>query len=267
MKSRRIVDHCRKKFDEFVASITNDAIQDTVTSSGIITGGAIASLLLGEDVHDYDIYFNSREATLQIAEYFINWFGKRNNSLGMIAIDRDKLDRVAIVIPSKGFIKEINQKEKPKYRPICLTSNAITLANKVQLITRFYGTPSEIHANYDFVHCTNYWTSWNNELVLNQPALESLLARDLRYVGSKYPICSIIRTRKFIKRGWKCSAGEYLKMCLEVSDLNLTDMAVLEKQLIGVDAAYFQQIIAALKERNVSRVDRTYLYELIDRIF
>ena len=51
--------------------------------------------------------------------------------------------------------------------------------------------PDQLHENYDFVHCTNYWTSWNNELVLRKEALEALLARELRYVGSKYPLCSI----------------------------------------------------------------------------
>ena len=48
-----------------------------------------------------------------------------------------------------------------------------------------------------------------------------LLARQLVYQGSKYPICSMIRTRKFLQRGWHINAGQYLKMAFQVSELDL----------------------------------------------
>ncbi len=159
------------------------------------------------------------------------------------------------------------KEDKPKYRPVFLSSNAITLSDKVQLVTRFFGDPDKIHKNYDFVHCTNYWTSWDNQLVLRPEAVESLLAKELRYVGSKYPLCSVIRTRKFIQRGWACTAGQYLKMIMQLQELDLKDVAVLEEQLTGVDTAYFVEVIEALKKRDAKRVDAAYLVELIDRIF
>jgi hypothetical protein len=89
---------------------------------------------------------------------------------------------------------------KPKFRPVFLTSNAITLSDKIQIVLRFQGEPDDIHANYDFVHCTSYWTSWDEKLVLKPEAMESILCKELRYVGSKYPICSVVRLRKFIAR-------------------------------------------------------------------
>lgn len=156
----------------------------------------------------------------------------------------------------------------PKYRPVFLSTNAITLSHRVQLVLRFYGEPDEIHENYDYVHCTNYWTSRGpGELILRQPALEALLARELRYVGSKYPICSIVRLRKFIKRGWTINAGQILKMCMQISQLDLTKIDVLQDQLTGVDMAYFSQVIDKLKEKNPDTIDQTYLVEIIDRMF
>ena len=154
---------------------------------------------------------------------------------------------------------------KKRFRPVFLSTNAITLSDKVQIILRFYGEPTEIHANYDFVHCTNYW--YKGDLVLNQAALEALLARELRYIGSKYPICSIIRMRKFIKRGWQVNAGQILKMIMQVNELDLTDVKVLEDQLTGVDVAYFLQLIDRLKENNPEKVNSAYLVEIIDRMF
>lgn len=156
---------------------------------------------------------------------------------------------------------------KPKYRPVFLSTNAITLSHKVQIVLRFYGSADTIHENYDYVHCTNYWTSKDGELVLRQPALESLLAKELRYVGSKYPICSVIRLRKFIKRGWSVNAGQILKMMLQISELDLKDNAVLQDQLTGVDAAYFVQLVSKVKEKDHEKVNSAYLVEIIDRMF
>lgn len=158
---------------------------------------------------------------------------------------------------------------KAKYRPIFLTDNAITLSGRVQLVMRFYGEPSEIHKNFDFVHCTNYWTSKDKKLVLQPDAMESILGKELRYFGSLYPVCSVIRMRKFLRKGWWINAGQILKMLLQVSELNLTDTKVLEDQLTGVDTFYFFDLIKRLKEMQSKDkpVDTAYITTLIDRMF
>lgn len=160
---------------------------------------------------------------------------------------------------------------KPKYRPVFLSSNAITLSDKIQIVVRFYGEAEEIHKNYDFVHCTNYYDYGKDDLVLRQEALESLMSKELKYQGSKYPLCSIIRTRKFIKRGFHINAGQYLKMCFQLSQLDLTNIDTLEDQLIGVDSAYFMALIDALRAKKESdsmfKVEESYVTTIIDRIF
>lgn len=167
--------------------------------------------------------------------------------------------------------EKIDEIEKQKYRPVFLTDNAITLSNKIQIIIRFYGSPEEIHNNYDFVHCTNYWVSKTGELVLRQEALESIINKELKYVGSKYPVCSVVRMRKFIKRGWHVNAGQMVKMCFQISQLDLSDLDVLEDQLTGVDTAYFVQIIDDLRQKQLDNpdfhVEMPYLITIIDRLF
>lgn len=152
------------------------------------------------------------------------------------------------------------------YRAVFMSTNAITLSQKIQIITRFFGEPDEIHENYDFVHCTNYWTK-KTGVVLREGTLESLLTKELRYVGSRYPVCSIIRTRKFIARGWTINAGQFVKMCFQTSQLDLTDIAVLEDQLTGVDVAYFHEVIKKLKDKDKETVESAYLIEIINRLF
>lgn len=163
--------------------------------------------------------------------------------------------------------EQAQEVEDNSYRPVFLSTNAITLSNRIQIITRFFGDPEEIHKNFDYVHCTNYWKSWDNELVLKQDALEAILARELRYVGSKYPLCSILRMRKFIQRGWTINAGQILKAVMQLQELDLKDIDVLRDQLTGVDSAYFTQVINRLKEKGAEKIDSAYLIEIIDRIF
>lgn len=171
---------------------------------------------------------------------------------------------------SSEEIEEKVDKTQNKYKPIFLSTNAITLSNKIQLVVRFYGEPDKIHENYDFVHATNYWT-YGTGVVLNQRALESILNKELFYIGSKYPICSLVRTRKFIKRGWQINAGQYVKMSFQISKLDLENIYVLEDQLVGVDSIYFLNFINSLKQKYMKDksfvLTQDYLTTVIDKIF
>lgn len=331
MKKKTINTVVCKKFDELLASISDEQVRELIKTNTIITGGSITSMLLKEDVNDFDLYFTNKETVLAVAHYYVSKFKestvqKHNNGDDILikVLDGDHPDgddwaqiggpekgRVKIYLKSSGIagesgtedyqyfesrppeegeefidniisnvseVDEIHPAEvevKPKYRPIFLSANAITLSDKVQIIIRFYGEPKEIHDNYDYVHCTNYWYSKTREVVLNQQALEAILSKELIYIGSKYPLCSIIRTRKFLKRGWTINAGQYLKMCFQVSKLDLTNIAVLEDQLIGVDVAYFAQLIDAVKNHSGKekkdgkefKIDYGYLATIIDKMF
>lgn len=317
MKTKTINAVLCKKFDDFLESIMDDKVKSLIEVNTIITGGCIASMLLKEDVNDFDIYFTNKETVKAVAEYYVAKFkgsheikkGEDVSSTEMYV--EEKEGRIKIYIKSAGVASEksddneyqyfeqrppeeaedyisevvesvkneeiqVEQKDaKPKYRPVFLSANAITLSGKMQIVIRFYGDPETIHQHYDYIHCTNYWTSKDRKLVLKQPALEALLSKELVYVGSKYPICSVIRTRKFIKRGWTINAGQYLKMCWQISELNLGDINVLEDQLTGVDAAYFAQLVEGLKKHSDKqkeegkefKIEYGYLASIIDKIF
>ena len=313
MKTKTIKAILRKKVDAWLESIEDETVRDLAAKGTMITGGAIASMLLNEDVNDFDIYFRDHATTLAVADYYVKRFHTKNKAGIPCAIYVDDTEgRVKVVIKSAGVASEDGAKTeyqyfesrpaddaqgyvgevmgdageiqeayekteemalaveddgKPAFRPVFMSTNAITLSGKIQIVLRFYGEPDTIHENYDFVHCTNYWTSRDNNLVLRQPALEALLARELRYVGSKYPVCSVIRLRKFIKRGWSINAGQILKMMMQISALDLTDPAVLEDQLTGVDSAYFIQLMTKIREKDPEKVNTAYLVESIDRMF
>lgn len=174
------------------------------------------------------------------------------------------------VFPSMTTPEDVTESpdKKGAFRPIYISSNAITLADDFQLIIRFYGDADKIHENYDFEHCKCWWTSNKGHLELPSGALECMLTKELRYSGSKYPLASIIRSRKFINRGFTINAGQYLKMCMQLNDLNLRDLEVLTDQLTGVDAYWFARMLACIDaEKLESTNDNDYVFNLIDRFF
>lgn len=81
----------------------------------------------------------------------------------------------------------------------------------------------------------------------------------------------MIRTRKFIKRGYHINAGQYLKMAMQINKLDLNNIYVLEDQLTGVDSIYFMQFIRQVRKQIESgkSIDLTgdYVTTVIDRIF
>lgn len=316
MKAKTVKSILRKKINEWADSIQDEELRNLCKKEAIVTGGSIASMLMGEKVNDFDIYFRTKETVRRVADYYVAQFEKSRNEQNGVPVeicveelkDTDDKDRVRIVVKSAGvagenqsqdyqyfefgndhdageyvdeafdpidtieeLAEQVSEKEdkdsKPKYSPVFLSSNAISLRGRIQLILRFYGDPEEIHESYDFVHCMNYWESGTNNLVLRPESLEAMLSRTLVYKGSKYPICSVIRSRKFIERGWRINAGQYLKMAMQISDLDLHDYKVMEEQLTGVDVAYFMEVVQKLKDKNPEKVESTYLIEIIDRMF
>jgi len=277
MKKKEIQKQLNRVHSEWCKSIKDEKVRSLVAENSIITGGCIASMLLGEEVNDYDIYFRTKETVVALCEYYSKEI-KDIASKMKIAIPnmevKESEEQVLFFISSSGLIR-LNPMDKKfpkgKFHPIFATSNAITLSDKIQLIYRFIGEPEEIHSNYDFEHCKSYWCSWDHKLIIPASSAEALLARELRYTGSKYPLSSIIRTRKFIKRGWSINAGEYLKMCVQLNKLNLLDVNVLKDQLVGVDTTYFMMFISEIQAKIDSEKDfalsESYVLELIDKIF
>jgi hypothetical protein len=366
MKKKTINSVITKKINDWLNSIDDQSLVTKLKDNIIVTGGCITSMLLNEEVNDFDIYFKTKEVTKQVAEYYTQKFNennkKRKNKLGKSGaawvldgsdvkawkegrvtldsfaheypnipyssisewvyteseneeekeknksylrvsgmINNTPEDRIKVIINSDGIAEDSDyvadqseydidtyldalsdgdnidakvmesEETNKKYRPIFLSTNAITLSNKIQLIIRFYGNPEEIHSNYDFVHATNYWDSKTKQVVLKQEALEAILNKELVYVGSKYPIASLVRTRKFIKRGWQINAGQYVKIAWQISELDLGNIYTLEDQLVGVDSIYFLNFINCLKTKMLKdkefNLTGQYLTTVIDKIF
>lgn len=281
-----------EKISDWISSIKNDDVRKLAERDTVLMGGAIASMLLGEPINDFDIYFKTKETAKVVAEYYCKEFSLINDNEWNPIVREETIknckgieeERICIFIESAGVAGENPEKyelfeqqpnatddkemdDKGKYRPLFLSQNAISLSNKMQIVIRFSGEPEKVFESYDFAHAMNYYDYKSNKLVLDLEALECLLSRTLVYRGSLYPIASIWRMKKFINRGWRISAGQQLKIMWQISELNLKDISVIREQITGVDAAYLHLLIDALEGVDGEKIDSTYVATVIDRIF
>lgn len=298
----------KKKIEEWIGTIEDEELRHIVARNTIVTGGAIASMLLGEKVNDYDVYMKTKDAAKRLAIYYVSKFKELNSEkfdkmdVPYQPIVREETiknikgveeERVVIYMKSAGVAsetqeeysyfelrdmdgatefaatlsEEVKDSSKPRYRPIFLSQNAITLSDKMQIVIRFYGEPDKIHENYDFAHAKCWYDYDKNLLQLDPEAMECLLSRTLIYRGSLYPVASIFRMKKFIERGWRISAGQQLKIMWQISELDLEDKDVIREQLCGVDQQYLFQLTDALSKSDPEKIDSAYVSTIIDRIF
>ena len=286
MQRKTIIKTIKKELELWLDSITDPVLRDDVRKSLLVSGGCIASLYLKEKVNDYDIYIQDIEVAKRLAEYYVGNDTRmivlsgsdkeelvksvegKDDSAYVIAVKNLKEDQVKIFFAEKngGYAPEYDEDTAPKYRPVFYSPNAISLSDDIQIVLRFTGDAAAIHKNFDFVHATSYFT-YDEGLVTTVEVLESILSKTLKYRGSLYPVTSIIRIKKFIKRGWNISAGEMLKIMFQISELNLRDPYVLEEQLIGVDIAYFSKLIEILSSTKKETIDSHALNTIIDKVF
>lgn len=275
----------KNKLTAWLETIKDKKLRGDVKKNILVSGGSIASMFLGEPVNDYDIYLQDRNVLERLVKYYLESLKDRKLILTEdsvkdyprasgaleIALQNITNEQVKIFFSDdvdKGGIKLYDREDwkEGEYKLMFVSPNALSLSDKIQIVTRFTGSPEQIHKTFDFIHATNYFT-FEDGLVTNKEALESLLTKWLRYQGSRYPLTSIIRFKKFVKRGWDISAGEILKIMYQIGELDLKNPNVLEEQLIGVDVAYFSALIEILRNAGDVKITSKYLNNIIDRVF
>jgi hypothetical protein len=176
---------------------------------GKVAGGAIRAIFANEQICDIDLY---------LADFH------------EIALART-------ILENSGFVE------------IFKTENAITMSNgkdKVQIITKpeFVGlTNQEIFESFDFTVCMGILDLATQEFDFCKSFFLDLSSKNLAYnVKGKYPISSLIRVQKYIKKGYYISGIELLKIALRIHKLELDNYSVLKDQLNGVDTILLQPL-------------------------
>ena len=181
MKSKQIEKLLKGVYDNFLKSIDDNDIKEIIKNNTFVTGGCIPSMLMDEFVNDFDIYFyNSYDA-----------------------------DKVKYYYKNKKFNKN------DKFKLGLITENSINLSDKIQLIIKWSGTPWEITKNFDWQHIKSYY-KYPDELNLTDDVYKLIVEKELVYTGSKYPLSSLLRLKKYIKKGWFISNITMVHIVLDI---------------------------------------------------
>ncbi len=144
-----------------------------------VSGGCIGSLLRAEVPNDYDVYFISERIGKQVADLYTNDDSYKND----VEVYDEKY-RDAIKSPDGRVI----------------TENAITLKNKIQLITKHYGSPDEIRKTFDFVHCMPYYDPALDKLYISKQQYDLCVNKKL-LINNSDSVTSH-RKEKFFEKDW-----------------------------------------------------------------
>lgn len=270
MNKKQVANTLKEMLGRWLDAIDDRVLRANVERELVVAGGAITSLLQGDTPNDLDIYIQNPKVLKDLAEYYTKQLGldiifitSENRVVPLVNVGHKSVVPERALSQIKAAIKKKDDTSKA-YRIAFLTTNAITLTGGIQIILRYTGKPADIIKSFDFVHVTNYFT-FNDGVVLNEEALESIITKNLKYQGSDYPVASLFRIRKFLYRGFRVSAGELFKISYDISKLNLDDPDIMTDQVIGVDVIYFNEAISKLAEKKT--FDRSYIYEVVNQIF
>ena len=153
-KRRGIKRQLHKVIEEWIESIQDEEVRKLCRLNTIVTGGSIASMLLGEQINDYDIYFRNKETAIKVTEYYIEEFNKRNSlevKAGVIPykpqikledtinLKGETEERVSIFCKSAGIASE-GQEEYDYFE----SATDQQLVNFSESLAKSYGVESEI---------------------------------------------------------------------------------------------------------------------------
>jgi len=189
MKAKQINKLLNGVIENFCGSITKDNVRDIIRNNSYITGGCIPSMLMDEYVNDYDIYLIQKEDIEPVLNYFKN-------------------------LESYGPIDDLGNPRK--YGVKLITENSINLNDKIQIIIKFCDDPINVINGFDFAHIKSYYICKSNELVIEQNTYKLCMEKELVYTGSEYPLSTLLRVKKYLKKGWTISNPTLIHIALDI---------------------------------------------------
>jgi hypothetical protein len=214
-------------------SISKAVWAELKDSQAYIAGGAMTSIFSGNKINDIDIYFSDVAGKDKTCDYFLKLKGS---------------------VLSFETVKAKTFKYKNQIYQLIVHPDLIV------------PTPQALFDFYDFTICMGAYNF--RKFVLHENFFQHLSQRRLIFNHkTKYPICSLMRVRKFLERGYKISYTELIKIALSVHGLNLDSLSVLKDQLEGIDALFLKPLIDKLQDRLEEKYDLGLFLQLIEETF
>lgn len=192
----------KERHSKFIDAIQDDVIRKIINEKCFIAGGSISSLIRNEEPNDIDYFVEDEESLNLIKTYF-----KIKNEI------------------HNEFNGNLFKLNKVSDTPEMVTENAISFADKYQIITKRFGSPRSICDEFDFLHCMGYYVPKENKL--DMPEEYYKLSKDMKLVlnrDSDTPVFSSFRMVKLVQRGWSIDRGEQYALMLQLRDFDFSEI-------------------------------------------
>lgn len=187
---------------KLLGHIGNEELRKLFMNTGcIIAGGAITSIFSGKDINDVDVYFKDYNSLMIVLKNLFN---------------NDDLEDADFYDLSSHSLIFTNMTKKS----ILFMKDGLN----VQLIYfKFFKDAQEIFDTFDFTINMGAYDCAKGDFVLHPNFLKDVAQRQLMVnTNTAFPIISLLRVDKYIKRGYKISRKDFVGLCLAVNKLNIT---------------------------------------------
>jgi len=164
-----------------------------------LAGGAITSIISGNPVNDWDVYFKSE----------------------------------------KAFRKAVEDAYDDGYWCVSITSRAVTFVKDSEVVQfmyfRWFEAAQDIFDSFDFTVCMGAYDADSKELTLHPRFMPDLAAKTLVFNhGTAYPLASGLRVRKYHEKGYSISKSELLKVIIAINQKKIEAWEEYEEQVGGM---------------------------------
>jgi hypothetical protein len=140
----------------------------------VIAGGCFASMIIGEEVKDYDVFLLYDEHNAKIMDY----------------METKWRDREDVRIGSSGYMNNDRIKKTMFFKQ-----------SKCQYILTTFTTREELIKHFDFKHCRVSYDLMTEKLFITRETMDAIINKTLIPNTNKTP--EYWRYQKFFDRGWK----------------------------------------------------------------
>lgn len=179
-----------------------------------VIGGAITSLFSHSKINDIDIYFENEDSKKLI----ISWFKKSSTLL------HESPTALTFIINKSDMLYQL------------IIHPEIT------------GKPEDIFKHFDYTICMGAYSFKNDSFYFHDDFFKHLAQRRLVFnPGTKFPISSLVRIKKYMERGYSISGIEIIKIALQIQQLSILTNKDLANQLGGIDVLLLDSLLKEMR--------------------
>jgi hypothetical protein len=153
----------------------SSTLKNSWRSHFFLSGGAIASLLQGEEPNDWDLYCTDKKMMTELTDTLIDQYASE-----------------IAEVNSKYMDATVNHK--------LVTANAVTMNGGYSFIRMMCMTPADTKKTFDYLHCKPHYDIEKDKLYISRAQYDACVNKKL-VVNNESQIKEY-RTEKFIKRGY-----------------------------------------------------------------